>query len=321
MLGLPEYDYPMPWSIKQEEKLQRMDFPAPLLVKNTFVNFDIGKPASLNEFFEERRTQSCPVSGVSMPPSSADVFYPEASNHVHIETPEMPEAQGIALPMDNFTPVGMLDGNLETPRFLPPPPQRPPAFDTNWSSPVSPAPLHAPVFGIDWQSPAAPAPMHTPYALDINFQCQVPTAQMHAPMFEGSWQSPVPLPQLDATPQPIVLDLVHALPTTLETVQEMQVARPQTFLNEQSRAPGFCLPLNVSTTLRSPLDAGYGSPECPTVGSEGHWAGTCKPCAFFHVRGCSNGSLCVFCHLCDAGEKKRRAKDKRLENSARRQRQ
>lgn len=53
-----------------------------------------------------------------------------------------------------------------------------------------------------------------------------------------------------------------------------------------------------------------GSPELPTVGSAGHHAGTCKPCAFYHTKGCGNGVNCSFCHLCPAGEKKRRQKEK-----------
>lgn len=53
-----------------------------------------------------------------------------------------------------------------------------------------------------------------------------------------------------------------------------------------------------------------GSPEMPTIGSAGHWVGSCRPCAFFHKSGCQNGVQCTFCHLCDASEKKRRQKGK-----------
>mmetsp|Transcript_43165 Transcript_43165/g.124791 ORF Transcript_43165/g.124791 Transcript_43165/m.124791 type:complete len:425 (+) Transcript_43165:65-1339(+) len=50
--------------------------------------------------------------------------------------------------------------------------------------------------------------------------------------------------------------------------------------------------------------------DMPSVGSQLHSAGTCKPCAFLYTKGCSNGKDCQFCHLCDAGEKKRRRKEK-----------
>mmetsp|Transcript_9319 Transcript_9319/g.26575 ORF Transcript_9319/g.26575 Transcript_9319/m.26575 type:complete len:350 (-) Transcript_9319:112-1161(-) len=56
--------------------------------------------------------------------------------------------------------------------------------------------------------------------------------------------------------------------------------------------------------------AEHAAAELPSIGSSGHAAGTCKPCAFLHTKGCDNGSECQFCHLCDAQEKKRRHKEK-----------
>jgi len=52
----------------------------------------------------------------------------------------------------------------------------------------------------------------------------------------------------------------------------------------------------------------------PTVGSWNHYQGTCKPCAFAVKAGgiCKNGKECLFCHLCEPGEKKRRKKDNKL---------
>lgn len=55
-----------------------------------------------------------------------------------------------------------------------------------------------------------------------------------------------------------------------------------------------------------------GSAECPTIGSSNHHLGGCRPCAFFHTRGCGNGDGCPFCHLCAFGEKKKRLKEKRV---------
>jgi hypothetical protein len=49
----------------------------------------------------------------------------------------------------------------------------------------------------------------------------------------------------------------------------------------------------------------------PSKGSSPHQWGACKPCAFFLKDGCENGVDCVFCHLCDAGERKRRKKERR----------
>jgi len=53
-----------------------------------------------------------------------------------------------------------------------------------------------------------------------------------------------------------------------------------------------------------------GSAEMPTIGSMGHRCGRCKPCAFVHTVGCSDGVDCKFCHLCEPGEKKKRRKEK-----------
>lgn len=54
-----------------------------------------------------------------------------------------------------------------------------------------------------------------------------------------------------------------------------------------------------------------GSKELPTVGSEGHRNGTCKPCAFrWKAEGCKNGVECAFCHLCCPGERRWRRKQR-----------
>merc|ERR1719440_1143393 len=53
-----------------------------------------------------------------------------------------------------------------------------------------------------------------------------------------------------------------------------------------------------------------GSAELPTLGSAGHYNGTCKPCAFLYTKGCGNGTECEFCHLCPPTEKRRRQKEK-----------
>jgi len=59
-----------------------------------------------------------------------------------------------------------------------------------------------------------------------------------------------------------------------------------------------------------PGEAAPGSAELPSVGSGQHDAGRCKPCAFVHSKGCADGVLCQFCHLCEPGEKKRRQREK-----------
>merc|ERR1712187_598079 len=63
-------------------------------------------------------------------------------------------------------------------------------------------------------------------------------------------------------------------------------------------------------------DPKFNLTEVPSIGSLGHDTGDCKPCAFFLTKGCENGTNCKFCHLCDAGEKKRRFKAKKAQFNA-----
>jgi len=67
-----------------------------------------------------------------------------------------------------------------------------------------------------------------------------------------------------------------------------------------------CMVLSLADVLGEPE---LGSPEFPSIGSAGHRLGTCKPCAFLE-RGCSSGVNCNFCHSCEPTEKKRRRKEK-----------
>lgn len=61
--------------------------------------------------------------------------------------------------------------------------------------------------------------------------------------------------------------------------------------------------------------AGKASPKgasLHSVGSAGHAAGTCRPCAWMHksAEGCRNGADCEYCHLCPPGEVKKRKQEK-----------
>lgn len=77
--------------------------------------------------------------------------------------------------------------------------------------------------------------------------------------------------------------------------------------------------LGLAATVPTPAERQPVVTQMPmqTLGSTGHLQGTCKPCAFVHTRGCENGAACPFCHLCDAGEKQRRRKEKRAYHAAR----
>jgi len=59
------------------------------------------------------------------------------------------------------------------------------------------------------------------------------------------------------------------------------------------------------------LPSGSAVPALPSIGSLGHAAGFCKPCAFIYKAGCQAGVSCRFCHLCAPGEKQRRKREHR----------
>merc|ERR1712176_1124062 len=107
--------------------------------------------------------------------------------------------------------------------------------------------------------------------------------------------------------------------TFLEFVEEpvfLQVRRVKSVPSSPvaGKVAELTQPVPAVLELASMLEATpmLGSPELPTVGSAQHRLGECKPCAFFwKPAGCSNGVDCVYCHLCDAHEKKRRQKEKK----------
>lgn len=81
----------------------------------------------------------------------------------------------------------------------------------------------------------------------------------------------------------------------------------------EPRADGYYQSCSQQMLYHKPEEPKLGSLDIPTVGSAAHDLGQCKPCAFvWKGDGCSNGVQCPFCHLCDPGEKKRRAKDKKM---------
>jgi len=70
-------------------------------------------------------------------------------------------------------------------------------------------------------------------------------------------------------------------------------------------------PRNLPPAPQTQVVPPVGSLQLPSIGSVGHGVGgSCKPCAFFHKKGCSNKEACDFCHLCGADELKRRRREK-----------
>lgn len=217
------------------EGLPDIDYPMPLMVRNTFLDTETWISASLAEFFEERQTRSCPASGLLAPPgleqitSQAESEFFEASRVDRDEEDWIPERGN-----RTATPFSALSAGA--PAWLPQPPAAAPMFPV---MPLCGAPNALPPM----------APPSLPPAFPV---CQ----------------------RQDAPPPP-----------------------PQ--------APV----LRIAESLNEPQ---LGSEEMPSIGSAGHRFGGCKPCAFVFTKGCASGTDCVFCHLCQPGEKKRRQKVKHI---------
>lgn len=117
--------------------------------------------------------------------------------------------------------------------------------------------------------------------------------------------------------------LADVTPRTLEMTPESQPVKIPVPLNSEAAdfSPGSPNVLRIADSLAEPQiilqlsealeSPELGTPQMPTVGSAFHGQGRCKPCAFLHTKGCSNGVDCQFCHLCQPGEKKRRLKTKK----------
>jgi len=159
-------------------------YPAPLFVKNTFINFQTGRSSSLEGFFEERQVLSCPTSCIT----------------------DEPEAE-----------ANESDINVERLSFA----------------------LRN---------------------IDMNRQ----------PMQRGGGSN-----KIDQTPK----------------TQRVQIS--------------------IENTIRTGSPRTIQKEKLVSIGSVGHSIKDCKPCVFLHTRGCKSGRDCSFCHLCEAGEKKRRQKEKR----------
>jgi len=131
-VGLPEYDYPAPWSMEEH-----------LIVKNTFLGTNTLRTPSFEEFFQERKTKSCPVSGISLPPGLEDLVEPEvaAARLVAAEAAMRSKAElPMAAPSEQALPQPFVLDLMEAlssapePRWI----ASPPAFQAQFSASPQP---------------------------------------------------------------------------------------------------------------------------------------------------------------------------------------
>mmetsp|Transcript_37915 Transcript_37915/g.120842 ORF Transcript_37915/g.120842 Transcript_37915/m.120842 type:complete len:697 (+) Transcript_37915:89-2179(+) len=160
--------------------------------------------------------------------------------------------------------------------------------------------------------------MCTPSSMGFGMSQFTSTTPMYGAQCPTPTNSNTVLSLADAISAPPSQPATFSLSAMLMGTRQLETARsapgpppcePPSMMNSR---PMMLAPASAPSAPPSapPSGPALGCSELPSVGSTEHGAGVCKPCAFFHTAGCSNGVACQFCHLCDSEEKKRRRKDK-----------
>lgn len=146
-----------------------------------------------------------------------------------------------------------------------------------------------------------------------------PTSMISEPgaAMTGAWDHKLSQPPSREVAPAVVLRLEEAVgpafaPFASQQTVDVPGAWAQHYVPDHASLPRLLQqPAPVAYDKLQHVSPAPQSSELPSVGSAGHYAGDCRPCAFMHAKGCSSGRDCTFCHICDVGEKKRRQKEKR----------
>jgi len=236
----------------------------------------------------------------SQPPAfGAKVKVSLSSAQPPVQAPDM----GAKVPLAVSPPPAQPPVFGAKPSLLPPPPPQAPGFmaSAQLPPPQHEALLAPPLFNARMPVLAVPPPpLQAPSFLGAQMQqlaVSLPPAQAPVLGSQKEWSCPAPPP----FQMPFFGSSAVSAPPTAAPVCDFvdgSVAPPP------SHAPLLHLADAVPVSVGS-------SDASPTLGSEGHSQGLCRPCAFLYTKGCANGARCAYCHLCKPGEKKRRMKDKR----------
>jgi hypothetical protein len=245
-------------------------YPSPFVIKNTFIDCDGSRP-NFDEFYRERVARSCPASKLCVGVDAADDVL-----------------EGLPTRESSQVPV-LFDGDM-------------PSKNTFVHFPVQHISLDTSEERRTKSCPSSGVEM-----ADGERQVHAENTTVQTDYLVSAEETPMGFAQCmefmmdDGVMTNLQADLYFpgaVMPMDEQFMQMMWVGAEPT----QSSRPV----LSLAEALPEPE---LGSPDMPSVGSAGHWNGTCKPCAFM-ARGCTSGVDCPFCHLCDMNEKKRRRKDK-----------
>lgn len=262
---------------------------APVVVRNTFIDIDVGRPASLEGFLHEREVRSCPCSRAE----SFDDFglsqgflrFLENEHETHMAAPAQPWDQLATLNMDEFATLS--DALPQIPN----------------SSEMMPVVV---------RNTFIDAPVGRPVSLDDFFHERdirsCPVSRVVSIDNVGALSSPEGILSLTTKASPAgAMGLVGC--ADLLPAFALETNLPSDCLGES--APPFKSQVPVLSLASALAEHEVSFQQLSTLGSSGHGYGVCKPCAFVHTKGCGNGVQCPFCHLCAPDERKRRKQEKK----------
>jgi len=314
-------------------------YPAPLFIRNTFLDSAPDRPPSLDCFIEERGAESAPASKIDRSIVQGD----ERSAEVPAATAAVCAALAPATPTDEPLRVSLRspEPSSRASRHMQ---VAPPYPAVNRVKPYSPGDLlvkntflnydtlrtpsldgflnerqvrSCPTSGIQ-QPGDAPAPPPGLLPDQAAAAAAAAVAAAASPAATGARPGAAltdPAVAVADTPGGAVASLVAAASNMMAAFRITsdsitRASEPETCtadaMSDAESASSSVQVLRLAEAITEPV---LGSPELPTVGSAGHHSGICKPCAFLE-KGCTSGVECKFCHLCSPDEKKRRKKEK-----------
>jgi len=257
------------------------------LVKNTFIDGLADYPAlrsrSLEEFLMERRTNSCPNSGITQRLESLEEEPCMALDKMS-EFPSTPSSSFYQRGSHLENMESLEEGEEEAP------PEDSPAMVLLTSSP-----MRFPTMPGSLQGHSQQHKDETPAMYMGNFN-HLRAYSDRSTMAPSDGDIPHDFAQFPAEQKDAqFLGMPPARFRALALEEEKELPVEQLHENVGDRT--------VVVELNSVLNHW-------SVGSTGHHFGRCKPCAFFWKEGCKAGQACEFCHTCPVDEKKKRTKQK-----------
>jgi len=257
-------------------------YPSPFVIKNTFID---GAGPTFDEFYRERAARSCPASKVC--PTLNAVA--DASQGPVLFDEEMPSKNTfVHFPVQHIS----LDGSEERRT------RSCPSSGVEMADGQEPVCAESTIQNVDSPILQEETPMHFTQFVDFGMNSGGSTDMQADLYFPGA-----AMPMEEHFPG-AAMPMEEHFPGAAMDMDEQQFMQMM-WVGMETSQPSRPV-LSLAEALPEPE---LGSPDMPSVGSVGHWNGTCKPCAFM-ARGCTSGVNCPFCHLCDVNEKKRRRKDK-----------